>query len=162
MKQAHQQSQTVPESAAVLVDDTLPVQRHQESGRLDRDECVVSQIGSLFAECQRATHLCNLLEGVVLQTMEHDTNQKGTLPNNSTGAPFIKSTLPVHTQSGDILSTPPSRDLNCKKMPYKHCAAQQNSSTIQRCTLRHTEVLLIDHHGEPFHACGQELHKRAK
>ena len=49
LKQAHQQSQTVPQSIAVLVDETLPVQRHQESGRLDPEECVVSRSWGLFA-----------------------------------------------------------------------------------------------------------------
>ena len=85
---------------------------------------VVTQVGSLFAGRQVATHRCNLIEGVVLLTVEHDAHQEGTLRNNGTGAAFIEPALSVHTHSGDTLCAPPSRHLVCKKMPHKNCATQ--------------------------------------
>ena len=84
----------------------------------------VTQVGSLFAGNQVATHRCNLIEGVVPLTVEHDAHQEGTLRNNGTAAAFIEPALSVHTHSGDTLCAPSSRHIVCKKMPHKNCATR--------------------------------------
>ena len=127
VKQAHQHSQTVPKSETVLVDETLPVHRHQESGRLDHEECVIRLIESLFAGRRMATNRCNLAEGVVRLIMKRDTHQKRNLRSNSTGATFIKRAQPDETHNGDTLCTAPLRNLICKKMPQPLC---QNSFDV--------------------------------
>ena len=153
---------TYNESLAVLVHKTLPVQRHQESGRLDHDERVGSQIGSLFAGRQMATHSCNLVEGVVLLTMEHDTHQKVTLRSNSTDATFIKPALPVHTHSGRVTSS--ARGCHTSTVPHNRtrsmCIPAKGLNNPKMYTATHHRVhsvFLIDHHGEAFHALGHHM-----
>lgn len=130
---------------AVLVDETLPVQCHQEGGRLNRDECVVAQIGGLIAGRQVATHRSNLVKRVVLLTMEHNAHQKGTFRHNRTGAAFIETTLTVHPHCGDTLGAPPSCHLVCKEMPHKDGTTKHNPFEVRsRKGPINVEVVLLN------------------
>ena len=127
VKNAHQQSQTVPESVVVPVDDTVPVQRHQESGQLDRDECVESEIGSLFAGRQMATPLQS---GRRRSTSDHGTRYPSE--RDSSKQPLYPTVASPQLQE-DATPAP------CRTTKLVRCTSQLRASTIQRCTLRHTE-----------------------